>query len=287
VNRKENPISKYNREHNHRVVRLAIAVTAAGILALSGVQVRAEDAGMVPKKALPLDGQVFKVKDHTAFIIMPQHVDRKRPTPWVWYAPTLPGYPEDREKSMFEQFLAAGMAIAGVDVGESFGSPQGCAVYTAFYRELVRNRGFAAKACLLARSRGGLMLYNWASENSEAVACIAGIYPVCDLRSFPGLDKACHPYGLTLSQLETHLTQYNPIDRLKPLAKAGVPIFHIHGDMDSLVPLKANSAELCCRYRELGGKIVLKVAQGQEHNLWEGFFQCRELVDFVLAHKGI
>jgi hypothetical protein len=28
------------------------------------------------------------------------------------------------------------------------------------------------------------MLYNWAAENPERVAGIAGIYPVCDLRSY-------------------------------------------------------------------------------------------------------
>jgi hypothetical protein len=27
----------------------------------------------------------------------------------------------------------------------------------------------------------------------------------------------------------------------------------------------------------------LKIAKGQGHNLWEGFFQCQELVDFVIA----
>ena len=39
-----------------------------------------------------------------------------RPTPWVWYAPTLPALPEARESWMFERFLAAGIAVAGVDV---------------------------------------------------------------------------------------------------------------------------------------------------------------------------
>jgi hypothetical protein len=37
----------------------------------------------------------------------------------VWYAPTLPSLPEARENWMFERFLAAGIAVAGVDVGES------------------------------------------------------------------------------------------------------------------------------------------------------------------------
>ena len=70
---------------------------------------------------------------------------------------------------MFERFLAEGIAVAGVDVGESYGSPQGRAHFTALYRELVERRGFSRKPCLLARSRGGLMLYNWAAEHPESV----------------------------------------------------------------------------------------------------------------------
>ena len=142
--------------------------------------------------------------------------------------------PAVEEKWMFERFLEAGIAVAGVDVGESYGSPKGRAHFTALYRELVERRGFSRKPCLLARSRGGLMLYNWAAEHPDSVGCIAGIYPVCNIRSWPGLDKACGAYGLSAAQLEEKLTQHNPIDRLAPLAEAGVPIFHIHGDSDRL-----------------------------------------------------
>ena len=271
--------------------QFTIMAAACIIFALSRVQVHAKDLGGVPQKSLLLAGQalarqVWHVEGHTAFVIMPRQADATRPMPWVWYAPTLPGLPEDREKWMFERFLAAGMAIAGVDVGESYGSPQGRAVYSAFYKELVTRRGFAEKACLLARSRGGLMLYNWACENPEAVACVAGIYPVCDIRSFPGLERACGAYGLTPVQLEAQLGKHNPIDRLQPLAKAGVPIFHIHGDSDTLVPLGDNSGELARHYRTLGGQMQLQIAQGQGHNLWEGYFQCQELVDFVVAQAA-
>lgn len=229
--------------------------------------------------------QTFKVEGHTAFVIMPRQAVQKKPLPWVWYAPTLARYPETRENWMFEKFLSAGMAIAGIDVGESYGSPVGRKVYSALYQELVNKRGFAPKAALLARSRGGLMLYNWASEHPESLACIVGIYPVCDLRSYPGLDKACGAYGLTRDELEKRLEQHNPVSRLSPLAKAGVPLFHIHGDVDQTVPLKDNSGEVARRYEKLGGKMVLKIAQGQGHNVWDGFFQCQELVDFVIAHS--
>jgi len=245
-------------------------------------QAVAEERGKTPE--IP-PRKAFKVEGHAAFVIMPTKIDEKKPVPWVWYAPTFPNLPEARENWMFEKFLAAGIAIAGVEVGESYGSPKGRAIYSAFYKELVTNKNFAPKAALLARSRGGLMLYNWAVENPESVACIAGIYPVCDLRSYPGLDKACGAYGLKREELEKQLDKHNPVERLAPLAKAGVPIFHIHGDVDKTVPLKENSGAVAERYQKLGGKMELKIAKDQGHNLWEGFFQCQDLVDFVIARS--
>lgn len=249
-------------------------------------QATAGEGGKTVEKKLPLDGEAFLVEGHTAFLILPKERAQGVPTPWVWYAPTLPGLPGTEERWMFEKFLAAGIAIGGIDVGESCGSPKGRAGFTAFYKELVEKRGMSKKACLLARSRGGLMLYNWAAENPEAVACIAGIYPVCNLNSYPGLAKACGAYGMTEAALKEQLAQHNPINRLAPLAKAKVPIFHIHGDKDVLVPLKDNSGVLAERYRELGGPVELVIPPGQGHNMWQGFFQCQQLVDFVIAKSG-
>jgi pimeloyl-ACP methyl ester carboxylesterase len=239
-----------------------------------------------PAKKLPLPGEVFEVEGHTAFLILPQPERRVVGMPWVWYAPTLPGLPGAEETWMFQKFLDAGIAVAGIDVGESYGSPAGRALFTAFHRELV-GRKFSKKPCLLARSRRGLMLYNWAVEHSDSVGCIVGIYPVCDLRSYPGIDRASGAYGMTPERLTEDLAQHNPVDRIEPLAKAGVPVFHIHGDVDKVVPLASNSAELARRYRRSGGEMTLKVIEGQGHNIWEGWFRCQELVDFVIAHaKG-
>lgn len=234
---------------------------------------------------LTLPGEVFSVEGRNAFLIMPVKTEAGHEIPWIWYAPTfVPRKPGPEEKWMFQQFLDAGIAIAGIDVGESYGSPKGRTLYSALYNELVQKRGFAKKACMLARSRGGLMLYNWAAEHPSSVACIAGIYPVGDLRSYPGLKKACGAYDMTEEQLAAKLAEHNPIDRLEPLAKAHVPIYHIHGDSDLGVPLEKNSAELEKRYRQLGGEMTLNIAKGQGHSYWTGFFQCQELVDFVIKH---
>lgn len=204
--------------------------------------------------------------------------------PWVWYAPTLPGLPGEEETWMFDRFLGHGLAIAGVDVGESYGSPKGRETYTAFHETMVNRYGLCEKACLLARSRGGLMLYNWAVEHPDSVACIAGIYPVCNFRCYPGLDQASSVYGLTAAELETQLAKHNPIDRLTPLARAGVPLFHLHGDADTVVPLEPNSGELNRRYRDLSGTMTLQVVKGGGHDRDPGWFQCEDLVAFVIAH---
>ena len=241
--------------------------------------------GFGAEKQLPVGhAEVFDLQGHEAFLILPDNPARKTNIPWVWYAPTLPGLPSQAEKWMFERFLASGIAIAGIDVGESYGSPAGTSLYSAFHQELTQQRGLATQACLLARSRGGLMLYNWASENPSNVRCIAGIYPVCNLTSYPGIPKASPAYGLSSAELEANSTRYNPVDRLAPLANAKVPIFHIHGDSDRVVPLEQNSKLLFDRYIAMHGPMQLEVVPGQGHNMWVGWFQSQKLVEFVIRH---
>jgi len=243
----------------------------------------------------PFESQTrFQLDGHRAFVILPDKL-AAGPTPWVLYAPTLGNnLPGKAEKWMFDQFLDRGIAIAGIDVGESYGSPRGRNIYNRLHDRLTtadfelpgigKIRQFDRQACLLARSRGGLMLYCWAEDNPGKVRCIVGIYPVCNLTSYPGLARASGAYGLTESQLAARLSEHNPVDRIAALAKARVPIFHIHGDIDKTVPLDDNSALLAQRYRLAGGKMEVKVAKGQGHNMWRGFFEHQRLVDFLVEH---
>jgi pimeloyl-ACP methyl ester carboxylesterase len=241
-----------------------------------------------PAKKLPVPGETFSLQGHPAFLILPQGRDTSQPTPWVWYAPTLAQYPDHLEKWMFERFLAHGIGIAGIDVGESMGNPAGRAGFNAFYHELVGKRGLSAKPCLLARSRGGLMLYNWATENPESIAAIAGIYPVGDLASWPGLDKASAAYQLNPAKLAEQLANHNPIDRLAPLAQARIPILHLHGDNDRVVPLERNSGLIQQRYEALGGPMKLLIIENGGHDTKDHWFKNKELTDFVIRHaKGL
>jgi len=242
-----------------------------------------ETNSIAPRKVLPLPGEVFSVAGHTAFLLPAKAGAASAAKPWVWYAPTLSAYPGAAEKWMFEKFRDAGLAVAGLDVGESYGSPAGRKLFTALYTELIA-RGYARKPVLLGRSRGGLQLLSWAAEHPDQVAGFAGIYPVCNIASYPGIAKAAGAYELKPEELQARLAEHNPVDRLAALAKAGIPLFAIHGDSDKLVPLPLNSGLMKERYTALGGPMQLIVPAGQGHNMWTGFFQCEELVNFVTAH---
>jgi len=243
-----------------------------------------DSASAKPVKELILPGEAFLLQDRPAFILWPAEDKRQKPQPWVMYAPTLSGYPDAHEKRMHEQFLAAGVAVAGIDAGEAYGSPAGQKLISALYDELTTKRGFAAKPCLLGRSRGGLWVSSWAIANTDKVAGIAGIYPVFDLRTYPGLANAAPSYELTAQELEANLQQHNPIARIDVLAKAKVPVCIIHGDVDTVVPLKENSQTLADVYKQTDAsdQVQLIVAKGQGHNFWEGFFRCQELIDFAI-----
>ena len=257
-----------------------LVAAAALAFVLSGSLAAQEKA----VKDLILPGDSFLIQERPAFVMLPEKEKRTEPQPWVMYAPTLPGYPDSHEKWMHEQFLAAGVAVAGIDAGEAYGSPRGTDLMAALYEELTQKRGFAAKPCLLGRSRGGLWASAFAIAHPDKVAGIAGIYPVFDLRTYPGLERAAPAYGLTPEELEARLATHNPIARADVLAKAKIPVCIIHGDRDDVVPLKQNSAELAAIYERegAGDAVQLIVAEGQGHNFWEGFFRCQELIDFAI-----
>jgi pimeloyl-ACP methyl ester carboxylesterase len=233
----------------------------------------------------------FAVPGGTGFVIKPTRSEPATSKPWVWYAPTfvkarpeMGRYPNKSLEWLFTRLLDQGVWIAGVDVGESYGNAQGRKAYTQFYKHVRKEFRLSPRPCLVAQSRGGLMLYNWAVEHAHEVGCIAGIYPVTNLESWPNLggDRIQKAYGMSEAQLRGHLRENNPIDRLAPLARAKVPIFHIHGDADKVVPLDQNTLEFARRYNSLGGDAEVEVIHGKGHEEVPEFFQSERLLDFML-----
>ena len=139
-----------------------------------------------------IDGKqlTLQIENHNALLVLPKAVPLSAPKQWVWFAPMVHGVPGERHLFILQHVLAAGMAFATIDVGESYGSPAGTRLYAEFHDVLQCCFNLAAKAVLFPQSRGGLMLLNWAVLHPDEVERIAGIYPVSDLRTYPGLKTA-------------------------------------------------------------------------------------------------
>ena len=128
--------------------------------------------------------------------------------------------------------LEKGYHVAHLDTANLFGGPEAIRRWNQFYDFLVNKHGLAKKAALEGLSRGGLFVFNWASENPDKVACIYADAPVCDIKSWPfglgdpepavpSVEEAClKACEITRDQLEAY--KGNPIDRLEPIAKAGI-----------------------------------------------------------------
>ncbi|MAS96262.1 MAG: hypothetical protein CMO55_23920 [Verrucomicrobiales bacterium] len=240
----------------------------------------AQDAAKSKGQVL-INGESFFLKGRKAFVMKSEFPAEGKP--WIFYGPTLPKYPDKNESWMYEQFLKAGIAVAGIDVGEAYGSPKAFPYFDALYEEMV-SRGYSETPALLGRSRGGLWVSSWAIEHPERVAGIGGIYPVFDFTTYPKTKNAAPVYGLSEEELLAKEDELNPIKKADVLAKAEIPVFIIHGKDDKVVPLADNSEALEAIYRVNDAYDVFHIIKVDEqgHNLWEGFFHCQELVDFLI-----
>ena len=201
--------------------------------------------------------------------------------PWIWYAPQSPG-----DLWIVERLLAAGFAIAGTYPGEEYGNAKCRETFTRFHERVTKECGLDKQASLMPQSRGGLMLYNWAADHPDAVRCVGGIYPVCDVKGggWHSYKDLCKNFGLSEAEMDAQLKDNNPIDRLAPFAERKVHIFHITGDSDTAVPMDKNSLEMQRRYRALGGDMEVEIIPGKGHQECPEIFHSQRMVDFFLKY---
>lgn len=191
--------------------------------------------------------------------------------PWIWRAEFFDAFPQ-----IDVALLAKGFHLAYMNVGNTFGCPSAMAHFDRFYEAMVGQYGLAAKPVLEGLSRGGLYVYAWGAAHPDKVLCILGDNPVCDFKSWPGgkgkgpgsprdWQKLQADYGFA-SEPEALAYDKNPIDNLASLAQHRVPLIHLCGDADEVVPYAENTVILRERYLKLGGPIVVIVKPGQKHH---------------------
>ena len=225
----------------------------------------------------------FVVDGKPVLVVAPKHVAPGRP--WAWHGEFF-GHKPNPDIAL----LGRGFHIVYMSLPDMLGAPEAVAHWNVLHKELTEKYGFAPKPALVGLSRGGLYVYNWAIANPDKVACLYGDAPVCDFRSWPG-GKGKGPgsasdwqlvlqrYGFK-SEAEALAYTNNPVDRLAPLAAAKVPLLHVYGDADEVVPWDENTGVIAERYRKLGGDITLIAKPGVKHHP-HGLDDSTPIVDFI------
>lgn len=209
--------------------------------------------------------------------------------PWIWRA-RFWGHEPQADIDLLEQ----GFHVAYCDVADLYGADKAVKRWNKLYEYLVTN-GFHKKAVLEGMSRGGLIVYNWAAQNANKVACIYADAPVMDIKSWP-MGKGAHKgsaedmtrmlaaYGFK-NEEQVLRWKKNPLNHAAKIARAGIPVLHVVGDADDIVPVAENTALFEAEMKRLGAPITVIHKPGIGHHP-HSLNNPESIVHFILKATG-
>lgn len=266
-----------------------LSTLCVGTLGLSAFAADS-DAPFPGKKSVwnGYDRYDFQVDGKNVLVVAPKQAAPGKP--WVWHGEFF-GHKPAPDIAL----LGRGFHVVYLSVPNMLGCPDAVSHWNKLHAELTGKFGFAKKAALVGLSRGGLYCYNWAIANPDKVACLYGDAPVCDFKSWPGGKGKGRgskgDWALVLKvfkfadEAEALAYKGNPVDNLAPLAKAKVPLLHVFGDADDVVPWEENTGVIAERYQKLGGSITLIRKPGVGHHP-HGLDDVTPIVDFIAKHAA-
>ena len=210
----------------------------------------------------------FDEDGRTATVVVPKQAAAGKP--WLWRGEFFGAFP-----AVDLALLEKGYHVVYLNCANTYGSADTMDRWDAFYQRLTATHGMSKKPVLLGMSRGGLYVYAWAARHPDRVGAIYGDAPVCDIKSWPGGNgkgkgspgewkNFQKVFGLTEAQAMEW--KGSPIDILDPIAKAKIPIIHVCGAADDVVPMDENTGVLKQRYEALGGEFKLIAKEGVGHH---------------------
>ena len=189
--------------------------------------------------------------------------------PWVWRA-RFWGHEPQFDRAMLER----GWHVVYCDVAGLLGGEDAMKRWDGFY-DLMHLSGLGAKPLLEGMSRGGLAVYQWAKRNPDKVMGIYADNPVVDPQSWSG--SRDHEY--------TRGSGWG-MDGMRTLAAAGIPLLHVVGEADTVVPVEANTNVLERLYRKAGGSLKVIRKPGVDHHP-HSLRNPQPIVDFALTAAGL
>ncbi len=191
--------------------------------------------------------------------------------PWIWRTEFF-GHEPQGDIGL----LGKGFHVAYIDMQNLYGAPTAMTVMDHFHAHLVQTYQLAPKVVLEGFSRGGLYAFNWAELRPDKVAGLYVDAPVCDFKSWPGgkgsgrgssgdWKRLQGVYGFK-DEAEALAFPTNPVDHLKSMAKAKIPVLAVVGQADDTVPVSENIDLVEQRYKAMGGKIEIIRKPGCNHH---------------------
>lgn len=229
----------------------------------------------------------FKLDGVSCKIVKPRRVAKG--APWVWRARFWAHQPQ------FDvTMLELGWHVVYCDVANLFGSPKAVKRWDHFYQEAQRV-GLNPKAVLEGMSRGGLIIHNWAVANPDKVAGLIADNAVMDIKSWPGglgtgkgsandWTRCKKAYGLSDDEAAKRYAK-NPVDTVRELAKAQLPLLYLVGLDDKVVPGDENSLAAQKALGDYAGlQVIEKPGKGHHPHALEN---PAPIVDFALKSQGL
>lgn len=225
----------------------------------------------------------FQIKGVEAKIVQPKRVNKNRN--WVLRA-RFWGHEPQTDIALLER----GFHIVYYNVANLYGAPEAIERWNTFYGLLTSN-GLSKKVALEGMSRGGLIVYNWAIANPKKVACIYADAPVLSVKSWPGgfgnskgfadgWTEFKKVYNLkTKAEIESF--NGDPINQLNKIATLDIPLLHVCGDRDNVVPIEENTQPFESKLKELGANINVIYKKGIGHHP-HSLDNPKPIVDFIL-----
>lgn len=206
--------------------------------------------------------------------------------PWIWRA-RFWGHEPQLDVALLEQ----GYHVVWCDVSGLFGNSEALDRFNRFYT-LMQRGGLSKKAVLEGMSRGGLIIYNWAVRNPDKVSCIYADAPVLNGSSWPGgfgsgkgspADWQRFKRAYQINSLADSLHfMGDPIHQVEAIAKTGIPLIHVCGSADKVVPIGENTDPFEKQILSNGGQIRVIRKAGVGHHP-HSLSDPAELIDFIQA----
>ena len=229
----------------------------------------------------------FQIQGRKAFFIEPTQPAAGKP--WIWRTEFF-GHEPQADIALLDK----GFFLAYVDMTNLYGGPLAMSLMDEMYSIAIDKHSLGKKVVLEGFSRGGLFTLNWAARNPDRVACIYNDAPVCDFNSWPGgkgrgkgsagdWERLKKVYAI--GEEEVADSPWNPVRQLESIAKAKIPILHVCGATDDVVPIEENSLVVQKQIVALGGSFTLISKPNCNHHP-HSLKDPTRIVNFVLKHTG-